>query len=163
MSTHLSSGNRGGFLEGDELLQVVVVERVGFPRLRGIELEEQVFASARLSRRRARRSSRRRLERALRAVEDGVEGAGFEEELAQADGGVVGVGEKGVLDHVPARPPARSLLMKCWRKRNAVSPVRIVKFCCTSGRSLPPKGVGEDDVEACLLLKSFTFSASVLV
>ena len=41
---------------------------------------------------------------------------------------------------IAARPPGLSIRMKCWRKRNAVSPVRISKFCCTSGRSLPPKG-----------------------
>ena len=43
--------------------------------------------------------------------------------------------------------------MKCWRKRNAVSPVRMGKFCCTSLRSLPPKGgLASDDVEAVLFL-----------
>jgi hypothetical protein len=39
-----------------------------------------------------------------------------------------------------ARPPAFRILMKCWRKMKAVSPVRMGKFCCTSARSLPPKG-----------------------
>ena len=30
---------------------------------------------------------------------------------------------------MPPRPPALSILMKCWRNRKAVSPVRIGKFC----------------------------------
>ena len=41
---------------------------------------------------------------------------------------------------IPARPPAFRILMKCCRNRNAVSPVRIGKFCWTSLRSLPPNG-----------------------
>ena len=41
---------------------------------------------------------------------------------------------------IAARPPGLSIRIKCWRKRNAVSPVWISKLCCTSGRSLPPKG-----------------------
>ena len=87
-------------------------------------------------------------------IEHGVQVAAFQEELAEAHRGIVSVGEEGVLDDLhPPRPPARSILMKCWRKRNAVSPVRMGKFCWTSLRSLPPKGgICEDDVVAVLLL-----------
>jgi hypothetical protein len=65
---------------------------------------------------------------------------------------------------MPARPPALRILMKCWRKRNAVSPVRMGKFCCTSLRSLPPKG----GLARMMSKRSFSctsarFSASVLV
>ncbi len=40
----------------------------------------------------------------------------------------------------PALPPAFSILIKCCKNKEAVSPVLIGKFCCTSARSLPPKG-----------------------
>ena len=42
--------------------------------------------------------------------------------------------EKRVLDNASAVASKAGILMKCCRKRNAVSPVRIGKFCCTSLR-----------------------------
>ena len=48
--------------------------------------------------------------------------------------------KKVFLITIPAFPPAFSILMKCCKNKLAVSPVLIGKFCCTSTRSLPPKG-----------------------
>src|SRR4051794_38119227 len=63
-----------------------------------------------------------------------------------------------------ARPPAFRCLMKCCRNRNAVSPVLIGKFCCTSGRSLPPKGgLARTTWNRCFSWMSVMLSASVLV
>jgi hypothetical protein len=48
--------------------------------------------------------------------------------------------EKVFLKIIPPLPPAFSILIKCCKNKLAVSPVLIGKFCCTSARSLPPKG-----------------------
>jgi len=46
-----------------------------------------------------------------------VEVAAFEEHFAEADGGVVRCWrERLFLMPMPPRPPARRILMKCWRK-----------------------------------------------
>ena len=39
-----------------------------------------------------------------------------------------------------AFPPAFNILIKCCKKSEAVSPVLIGKFSCTSARSFPPNG-----------------------
>ena len=50
-------------------------------------------------------------------------------------------------------PPALSILMKCWRNRNAVSPVRMGKFCWTSFAFLAAEGrIGKHDVIAVAFL-----------
>jgi hypothetical protein len=80
-----------------------------------------------------------RPEKCRRAVEHGEEITAFRQEFPQADGRIVRIRENAFSMIAPLRPPARSILMKCWRNRNVVSPVRIGKFCCSSLRSLPPK------------------------
>ncbi len=89
-----------GLAERDELGQIGVVERVGFahaparielvvpdlPRRRALleEEDDRLDAGA--------------LERAARAVQDGMQIAALQQLAAQADGGVVGVGQKGIFD-----------------------------------------------------------------
>lgn len=89
-----------GLLQRDELGEVGVVERVGLPHVAtGVELVEPDLARLRaFLKEEHHRLHARADERAAGAVEHGVEVAFFEELLAQADGGVVGVGEEGVLD-----------------------------------------------------------------
>ena len=88
------------FLEFDELGEVGVVERVGLAHVAaGVELVEPDLARLRAFLKEEHDGLHARAdERAAGAVEHGVEVAFFEELLAQADGGVVGVGEEGVLD-----------------------------------------------------------------
>ena len=89
-----------GLLQRDELGEVGVVERVGLAHVAaGVELVEPDFARLRAFLKEEHHGLHARAdERAAGAVEHGVEVAFFEELLAQADGGVVGVGEEGVLD-----------------------------------------------------------------
>ena len=89
-----------GLLQGDELGEVGVVERVGLAHVAaGVELVEPDLARLRAFLKEEHDGLHARAdERAAGAVEHGVEVAFFEEFLAQADGGVVGVGEEGVLD-----------------------------------------------------------------
>src|SRR5665648_201005 len=131
-----------GLLQLDELSEILIVQRVRLaevpprielvvpdpPRRRALLEEEHhgLHAGA--------------LEGAAGAIEHGVQVAAFQHELPQAHRGIVAVERKVFLMTTPPRPPALSILMKCWRKRKAVSPVRMGKFCWTSLRSLPPKG-----------------------
>ena len=61
--------------------------------------------------------------------------------------------KKVFLITIPARPPAFKVLIKCCKNRNAVSPVLMSKFCCTSARSLPPKQVKRHSYSYSTLLR----------
>ena len=95
-----------GLLQLHELGEVGVVERVGLAEVAaGVELVEPDFARRRAFLEEEHHGLHARaLERAAGAVEHGVEVAAFQQELAQAHGGVVGVGEEGVLDDHAAAP-----------------------------------------------------------
>jgi|GEM_PF-686144 len=89
-----------GLLQRDELGEVGVVERVGLAHVAaGVELIEPDFTRLCAFLKEEHHGLHARADkRAAGAVEHGVEVAFFEEFLAQADGGVVGVGQEGVLD-----------------------------------------------------------------
>ena len=89
-----------GLLKLDELGEVGVVKRVGLPHVAtGVELVEPDLARLRAFLKEEHDGLHARADkRAAGAVEHGVEVALPDEFLAQTDGGVVGVGEKGVLD-----------------------------------------------------------------
>ena len=89
-----------GLLQLHELGEVVVVERVGLAEVAaGVELVEPDLARRRAFLEEEHHGLHARaLERAAGAVEHGVQVAAFQQQLAQAHRGVVGVGEKGVLD-----------------------------------------------------------------
>lgn len=90
-----------GFLQRDELGEVGVVERVGFPHVAaGVELVKPHLASLRAFLKEQHHSFHASaLKRAAGAVEHRVQIALLQQFLAQGHRGVVGVGEEGVLDH----------------------------------------------------------------
>ena len=73
-------------------------------------------------------------------IEHGVQVAAFQQQLAQAHRGVVGVREEGVLDDHAAAPAGLQDLDEVLEEQERRLARRIGKFCCTSLRSLPPKG-----------------------
>ena len=75
------------------------------------------------------------LEGAAWTIQHGVEVAGLEQQFAQADRGVVSARQERVLDDNASPAAALSILMKCCRKRKAVSPVLMLKLFWTSLRS----------------------------
>ena len=95
-----------GLLQLHELGEVVVVERVGLAEVAaGVELVEPDLARGRAFLEEEHHGLHARaLERAAGAVEHGVQVAAFQQQLAQAHRGVVGVGEEGVLDDHAAAP-----------------------------------------------------------
>ena len=95
-----------GLLQLHELGEVVVVERVGLAEVAaGVELVEPDLARRRAFLEEEHHGLHARaLERAAGAVEHGVQVAAFQQQLAQAHRGVVGVGEEGVLDDHAAAP-----------------------------------------------------------
>lgn len=94
------SGISFGFLKFDELGQIVFVERVGLAHIAaGVELVVPDFPCRRAFLKKEHYGfDARTLKGAAGAVEHGVEAAAFEQVAAQADGSVVGIGEKGVFD-----------------------------------------------------------------
>ena len=125
-----------------ELGKIVVVERIGLAKIAaGVELVEPD-----LPRRCAFLEEQhhglhaRALERAAGAVEHGMEVAAFQQELAQAHRGVVGVGKKGVLDDHAAAPASLEdfdeVLEKQERGLTGADGEVLLHF----GRSLPPNG-----------------------
>ena len=95
-----------GLLQRHELGQVVIVERVGLAHVAaGVELVEPDLAGRRaLLEEQHHRLHARALERAAGAVEHRVQVAAFQQQLAQAHRGVVGVREERVLDDDAAAP-----------------------------------------------------------
>ena len=89
-----------GLLQLHELGQVVIIQRVGLAQVAArVELVEPDFAGRRAFLEEEHHGLHARaLEGAAGAVEHGVEVAAFQQKLAQAHGGVVGVGEEGVFD-----------------------------------------------------------------
>ena len=96
-----------GLLQCDELGKIVVIERIGLTEVTaGVELVEPDLAGWRtLLEEEHHGLHTRPLERAAGTVEHGVQVAAFQQQLAQAHRGVVGVGQEGVLDD-HARPSA---------------------------------------------------------
>ena len=90
-------------MQRDELGEVGVVERVGLAHVAaGVELVEPHTSCAfSFFKKQNNRLHARTDEGAAGAVEHGVEVAFFEEFLPQADGGIVGVRQEGVLDDDP--------------------------------------------------------------
>jgi len=88
------------FLQLNEFSQVVIIERVGFAEVAaGIELIAPDFSrGCSFLKEKHDGFDARALKRAAGAVEHGMEVAAFQQVLAEADGGVIGVGEEGVLD-----------------------------------------------------------------
>jgi len=84
----------------NEVTEVRIIQRVGLAEVAaGVELVEPHLARGRaLLEEEHDGLHARALERAAGAVEHGVEVAAFQQELAQAHGGVVGVGKEGILD-----------------------------------------------------------------
>ena len=144
-----------GLLQLDELGEVGVVERVGLAHVAtGVELVEPHLARLRAFLKEKHHGLHTRSdERAAGAVEDGVEVAFFDEFLAQADGGVVGVGEEGVLDDDAGTAPSledfdevleeeeRCLAGADWKVL-----LHFLALFAAEGR------IGEDDLEAILFL-----------
>ena len=93
-------------MQFDELGEVVVVERIGFAEVAaGIELVIPDFArGCAFFEKEDDGLNACALKRAAGAIEYGVEIAAFEEQLAKADGGIVGVREKGVFDNDATAP-----------------------------------------------------------
>jgi hypothetical protein len=89
-----------GLLQLHELGQVVVVQRVGLAHVAaGVELVEPDLARGRaLLEEQHHGLDARALEGAAGAVQHGVQVAAFQQQLAQAGAGVVGVAQEGVLD-----------------------------------------------------------------
>ena len=142
-------------MQRDELGEVGVVEWVGLSHVAaGVELVEPDFAGGRTFFEEEHDGLHARAdEGAAGAVEDGVEVAFFEEFLPQADGGVVGVRQEGVLDD-DARAATGledfdEVLEEEERGLAGADGEVLLHFLAlfaTEGR------VGDDDVEAILLL-----------
>ena len=143
------------FLQLDELGEVGVVERVGLAHVAaGVEL-----VVPDLARRCAFLEEQhhglhaRALERAAGAVEHGVQVAAFQQQLPQADGGVVGVGEEGVLDDDAAAAAGLEDLDEVLEEQerglagaDGEVLLHLLAFLAAEGR------IGQDHVEAVLLL-----------
>ncbi len=154
---HTPAFGRVGFalLQRDELGEVGVVERVGLAHVAaGVELVEPDFARGHAFLEEEHDGLHARAdERAAGAVEHGVEVAFFEEFLAQADGGVVCVRQKGVLDDDAG---AASSLEdfdevleeeeRCLAGADGEVLLHFLALFAAEGR------VGDDDVEAVLFL-----------
>ena len=144
-----------GFLEFDELGEVGVVERVGLPHVAaGIKLVEPHLARLCAFLKEEHDGLHTRAdERASGAVEHGVKVAFFEEFLPQADGGVVGVREEGVLDDDPRAAAGledfNEMLEEEERGLAGADGEVLLHFLAlfaAEGR------IGDDDVEAILFL-----------
>ena len=136
-STDLASDGPGfggvgeGFLELDEFGEVVVIERIGFAQVAaGIELVVPDFAGWRaFFEKEDNGFDACALKRAAGTVEDGVEVAGFEKQLAQADGGIVRVGEESVFDNDAAAAAGFENFDEVLEEEEGGFAGLMVKFC----------------------------------
>jgi hypothetical protein len=144
-----------GLLQFDELGQVVVVERVGLAQVAaGVELVVPDLARGRaLLEEQHHGLHARALEGAAGAVEHGVQVAAFQQQLAQADRGVVGVGEEGVLDDDAAAAAGLEHLDEVLEEQEGGLAgadgevlLHLLALLAAEGR------IGQDHVEAVLLL-----------
>ena len=99
---------RKRLLPVNKVSKVGIVERVGFPHVpAGIELVEPNLPGRRAFFEKQNHGFHARaLEGTAGAIEHGVEIAALEQEFPQADGGVVGVAEEGVLDDDASAAPS---------------------------------------------------------
>ena len=154
---HAPAFGRVGFgrLQRDELGEVSVIERIGLAHVAaGVELVEPHTSCAfSFFKKQNNRLHARADECAAGAVEHGVEVALFEEFLPQADGGVVGVLEEGVLDDDPRAASGledfNEVLEEEERGLASADGEVLLHFLAlfaAEGR------IGDDDVEAVLFL-----------
>jgi hypothetical protein len=144
-----------GLLQLDELGEVVIVERVGLAHVAaGIELVVPNLARGRaLLEEEHHGLHARALEGAAGAVEHGMKVAAFQQELAQAHGGVVSVGEEGVLDDHAAAASSFEHLDEVLEKQERGFAGADGEVLLHFGAFLAAEGrVGHDDLDAVLLL-----------
>lgn len=144
-----------GCLQLHELRQIAVVEGVGLAQVAaGIELVEPHLAGGRaLLEEQHHRFHPRPLEGAAGAVEHRVQVAVGEQLLPQGHRGVVGVGEKGVLDHhagATAGPQQADEVLEKQKGSFAAADLEVLLHLLAFAAA--ERRVGEDHIEAVALL-----------
>ncbi len=118
-------------LKLDKLGEIVIIERIRLPQAatRGKLVEPDLPGRCAFLKEEHHGFHARALEGTARGNRERYAGCSFRA-IACEDSQALSVLDRNVfLITTPARPPALRILIKCWRKRNADSPVRIGKFC----------------------------------